>query len=34
MLESAIFVNFKPIGVSDSLGERIRDSVGNAELTF
>ena len=34
MLES-VFLNFKPFGVSDSLGERIRVfSVGNVELIF
>ena len=35
MLESVFFFNFKPFGVSDSLGERIRIfSVGNVELIF
>ena len=35
MLESVLFLNFKPFGVSDSLGERIRVfSVGNVELIF
>ena len=33
MLESVFFLNFKPFGASDSLGERIRIfSVGNVEL--
>ena len=36
MLESVFFFqNFRPFGVSDSLGERIRVfSVGNEELIF
>ena len=35
MLESLFFLNFKPFGVSDLLGERIRIfSVGNVELIF
>ena len=35
MLESVFFLNFKPFGVSDSLGERIRVlSVGNVEFIF
>ena len=35
MLESVFFLNFKPFGVSDSLGENIRVfSVGNLELIF
>ena len=35
MLESVFFLNFKPFGVGDSLGERIAVfSVGNVELIF
>ena len=35
MLESVFFSNFKPFGVSNSLGKSIRlFSVGNVELIF
>ena len=35
MLESVLFLNFKPFAVCDSLGERIRVFyVGNGELLF
>ena len=35
MLASVFFLNVKPFGVSDSLGERIRVfSVGNEKLIF
>ena len=35
MLESVFFLNIEVFGVSDSLGEKIRDfSVGNVELIF